>query len=475
MSNKEVRYAIIIGVNDYKDNPLNFCVNDAIEVKKALINSCKFDEKNIFMITSDDTNSNKDITGKYLEAIRNIKVDFRANEDSILFYFAGHGSCNNNKSVVWLQESPYPIEEVFNDICLLNPKVQTYIIDSCASGSKVLTRNKESELEKYIKSSKGAMFLYACQNTENAQELSKLEHGLLTYKILKAIGDKNLYDEKGYLTFNRIVDYVQRETSLDSGFTQIPVIENNIVGFYPFAIDEDKIVNDRSGEETDINIQNNISELKDIRASLMCKAVEKLNKELDMIQFSEYKTTYVDNFNKLDYIGVSNLKEKIVEYVVEQKLIPLNNLIYKEVEKKKYDNPLFGSVLKQMDLMNNVPSEITKYFINFESDELKSKFKLFISKKISEVSFGIGYINYQAKWGIVALKIAFLIDWDGEKYNIIKDINIDYLALSLEKESIEAIENIQIGFEVFLKSLVDNWNYDREEELKKYRMFLNKI
>ena len=125
--------------------------------------------------------------------------------------------------------------------------------------------------------------------------------------------------------------------------------------------------------------------------------------------------------------------------------------------------------------MNNVPSEITKYFINFESDELKSKFKLFISKKISEVSFGIGYINYQAKWGIVALKIAFLIDWDGEKYNIIKDINIDYLALSLEKESIEAIENIQIGFEVFLKSLVDNWNYDREEELKKYRMFLNKI
>lgn len=475
MSNKEVRYAIIIGINDYNDSPLNFCVNDAVDIKKVLINNCKFDEKNIFMITSDDTNSNKDITGRYLEVIRDIKEEFRANEDSILFYFAGHGSCKNNKSVIWLQESPYPIEEIFNDICLLNPKVQTYIIDSCASGSKVLTRNKESDLGKYIKSSKGAMFLYACQNTESAQELSKLEHGLLTYKILEAIENKKLYDEKGYLTFNRIVDYVQREISLNSDFTQIPVIENNIVGFYPFAIDEDKIVNDRNSDETNINIQDDINTLKDIRVTLMCKGVEKLDEELESVQFSKYKTTYVDNFEKLDYIGIRKLKKEIIEYVDEQKLIPLKNLIYKKVEKKNYDNPILGGVLKQMDLINNVPSEITKYFINFESDEIKSKFKLFISQNIDEVSFGLGYVYYQSKWGIVALKIGFLIDWDGEKYNLIEDINIEDLALSLEKESIEAIKNIPIGFEGFIKSLVDNWNYDREQELERYRKFLNKI
>jgi len=475
MSNKEVRYAIIIGINDYNDSPLNFCVNDAVDIKKVLMSNCKFDEKNIFMITSDDKNSNKDITGKYLESIRAIKEEFRANEDSILFYFAGHGSCKNNKSVVWLQESSYPIEEIFNDICLLNPKVQTYIIDSCASGSKVLTRNKESELEKYIKSSKGAMFLYACQNTESAQELSKLEHGLLTYKILEAIENKDLYDEKGYLTFNRIVDYVQREISLNSDFTQIPVIENNIVGFYPFAIDWDKIVNDRNSDETNINIQDDINALKDIRATLMCKGVEKLNEELERVQFSKYKTTYVDNFEKLDYIGIRKLKKEIIEYVDEQKLIPLKNLIYKKVEKKTYNNQILGNVLKQMDLINNVPSEIEKYFINFESEELKSKLKLFISQNIDEVSFGLGYLYYQAKWGIVALKIGFLIDWDGEKYNLIEDINIEDLALSLEKESIEAIKNIPIGFEGFIKSLVDDWNYDREQELEKYRKFLNTI
>lgn len=475
MSNKEVRYAIIIGINDYNDSPLNFCVNDAVDIKKVLINNCNFDEENIFMIISDDTNSNKDITGRYLEAIRDIKEEFKANEDSILFYFAGHGSCKNNKSVVWLQESPYPIEEIFNDICLLNPKVQTYIIDSCASGSKVLTRNKESELEKYIKSSKGAMFLYACQNTESAQELSKLEHGLLTYKILEAIENKDLYDEKGYLTFNRIVDYVQREISLNSDFTQIPVIENNIVGFYPFAIDGDKIVNDRNSDETNINIQGDINELKDIRVTLMCNGVEKLNEELERVQFSKYKTTYVDNFEKLDYIGIRKLKKEIIEYVDEQKLIPLKNLIYKKVEKKIYNNQILGNVLKQMDLINNVPSEITKYFINFESEELKSKFKLFISQNIDEVSFGLGYLYYQAKWGIVALKIGFLIDWDGEKYNLIEDINIEDLALSLERESIEAIKNIPIGFEGFIKSLVDDWNYDREQELEKYRKFLNTI
>lgn len=471
MNSKEIRYAIIIGINDYSQNPLSYCVNDAIEFKEVLINNCRFDENNIFMITSDTKTSEKDITGKYLEALREIKERFISKEDSILFYFAGHGSCKNNKSVVWLQESSYPIENIFNDISSLNPKVQMYIIDSCQSGSKVLTRNKDTELQQYIRSAKGTMFLYACQNTESAQELNELEHGLLTYKILESIKNKELYDDKGYLSFNRIVDYVQRETSVESGFEQIPVIENNIVGFYPFAVDKEKVVNNRNSDKTNIISENDIKTLKEIRTSLMDKGIKKLNESLECLEFDGYEVVTINDFDELDYIGVECLKEEIVEYVEKEKLIPLHNLIYKMEDEKKYDNPLFGNILKQVDLLNNVQNKITRYYINFGMEDLKANLKLFLSKTINEVSFGVGYIYYQAKWGVVALKIGFLIDWDGEVYNLIKDINIDDIALSLETTSIKLIDDINIGFEDFIKELVSSWNYDREEELNRYRRF----
>lgn len=470
MNNKELRYAIVIGINDYDSSPLNYCVNDALEVKKALIDNCNFYEDNVHVITSTTKNSNKDITGKYLEVLREIQQVFRSEEDSILFYFAGHGSCKNDKSVIWLQESSYPIENVFKDISSLRPKIQTYIIDSCQSGSKVLTRNKESDLERYIKSSKGAMFLYACQNTESAQELSKLEHGLLTYKILEAINNKNLYDE-GFLTFNRIVDFVQKETVLKSNFNQTPVIENNIVGFYPFAIDKEKIVIDREEKKIDISIENTNVSLKQIRMKLMEIGVEKLNKSLEELNFEEYDIKYIDDFYELKYDGVEELEKTIVEYVEDEKLTPMHNLIYKEIEDKKYSNNLFSNVMYQINLMNNLPTKITRYYINFGEEGLKSKFKLFLSKNINSVSFGIGYIYYQAKWGVVVLKVAFLIDWDGDEYNLIKDVKIDDMALALESKSISIINEFDIDLEGFVKKLVTNWNFEREQELKRYRRF----
>ena len=118
MENKEIRYAIVIGINDYMRNPLDFCVKDAIGIRDALVNDCMFEEKNIFVISSSEDSSEKDITGKYLEALRKIKTTFVSEQDSLLFYFAGHGSCKDEKSVIWSQPSVpgeiVPIEEFYD-------------------------------------------------------------------------------------------------------------------------------------------------------------------------------------------------------------------------------------------------------------------------------------------------------------------------------------------------------------------------
>ena len=472
MENKEIRYAIVIGINDYMRNPLDFCVKDAIGIRDALVNDCMFEEKNIFVISSSEDSSEKDITGKYLEALRKIKTTFVSEQDSLLFYFAGHGSCKDEKSVIWLQESPYPIEDIFSNISSLNPKIQMYIIDSCESGSKVLTRNRntDTELQKYLQSAKGIMFLYACQNTESAKEITELEHGLLTYEVLEAIKDKSIYDDKGYLTFNRIVDFVQREISTESKFTQIPVIENSITGFYPFAIDKKKVlIKDKKPEIMEIALREN-TVIKSVRARLQDKCVKKLKESLDKFNFDEYNEESISDFEELTYCGVSDLKEKIVRYVEENKLTPLADLIYKDVVTQKYNN-IFGNVIKSINIMNNIPEETVLNVINFYKDSINCTIKLYLSDNITQVSFGIGYIFYQAKWGVVILMIAFQIDWDGESDNDIKSVIINDIALSLEEKSLDQVDTLNIDFNKYIKDLLNTWNEQREKELDRYRKY----
>jgi hypothetical protein len=45
----ETRYAILIGINDYDNQPLNFCVNDARSIKDTLKNKANF-MKRIYIV-----------------------------------------------------------------------------------------------------------------------------------------------------------------------------------------------------------------------------------------------------------------------------------------------------------------------------------------------------------------------------------------------------------------------------------------
>ena len=50
MDIQETRYAVIIGIDDYQNNPLSFCVNDAESIEETLLKNCLFKKENIFNI-----------------------------------------------------------------------------------------------------------------------------------------------------------------------------------------------------------------------------------------------------------------------------------------------------------------------------------------------------------------------------------------------------------------------------------------
>lgn len=468
----ENRYAIVIGINDYEINPLKYCVNDANEISEILIERCRYKEENVFKIISETKTSEKDITGKYLEILRKIGNRFKSGEDSILFYFAGHGACIDSKSILKFQNSSYPIEDVFANFSMLKPKIQTYIIDACESGSKVLTRGKDEKLESYIKSAQGAMFLYACRADEFAGESSELQHGRLTYNILQAISSEELYDKDGYLTFNRITDYVQKETCSQSNFTQKPVIENNVSGFYPFAFNYDS-QNQENIELIDNTINRNSDYLKGLRREIQEKCKIICNKELDTLIFENYNKVIIDEANDFGNIDITKLKKGIVKYVEDEGIYPLKDIICSKL--REYNtNKLLANMMQSIVLLQNQVGDSKQYIIDFSNELLEYKFIINKSLNINNISFISGYIIYQAKWGVVILKISSLLDWDGEQDCDIKDITIDYLATPLEKESLDLLDSCDLEFKEFICNSVDKWNENRRNELNKYKKLIIK-
>jgi len=210
----EKRYAIIIGINDYEISPLNFCVNDAKAVAGILEEKCRFKKENIHLITSDETNSIKDITGHFNNALSTIQKRINRLEDSIFFFFAGHGKYEHENSGLQFQDSFIEISQIFKKLNQLQPKYQCYVVDACESGGKVLTRSQEKEnlIDKYIAKSTGTLFMYASTENETAKEFSDIKHGLFTYYFLTAINNSEIYDVEGILTPNRIQDFIARET-----------------------------------------------------------------------------------------------------------------------------------------------------------------------------------------------------------------------------------------------------------------------
>jgi uncharacterized caspase-like protein len=159
----ERRYAVIIGINDYEHNPLNYCTNDAVAIKDLLEQKANFSPEDTYLISSNSNSSTKDITGKLFSAIGKINESFNKKKDSIFFYFAGHGISDESQSYLVFHDSKYPIRDVFNIVNKLEPKMQFYVIDACESGSKTLTRRAadlgtSSEIDELIASSSGTLF-----------------------------------------------------------------------------------------------------------------------------------------------------------------------------------------------------------------------------------------------------------------------------------------------------------------------------
>lgn len=474
------RFGIVIGINDYDIKPLDYSVADAKEVSLLLEKKCGFNKQDIFIITSDKEKQTKDISGHLDNAIKTISHLLKPGIDSIFFYFAGHGEYHFESSNLVFHDIQMEIKAVFDKIQELEPRYQIYVIDACQSGGKVMTRGAETQsnlIEKYIKKSAGALFMYATTENETAKENSLIKHGLFTHYFLKTVNEEKNYDEDGILTPNRIMDIVSKETSKESRFLQTPVIENRTVGYYPFAFKNPPniqkeaelpiLVETERGGDLDKEYFPNIP--FEVRNELFNDLRPEFNKFspiwINAITFEEYDVTSGKTSNIFDHDTDSKLVDSIVERSEKEKVDSINNVF--TIIRNKNKKPVFSS-FSMLAAFREEPEYSIYNNINWGGDNIISLTVYCKSKSVYKVSFGVAVVIYQALYGIGLSKTFFHYDYTGYTDNKALGMSTTVTAFKVRPGvTIKILKEISDFFES-IEDRVSKLNLTRNQDITSF-------
>ncbi len=239
--------AVIIGNKDYLNKdipPVNFAVQDAIDVKKCLIKTFGFREGNIIFLT----NATKGMLENTFGSAQNYKgmlYDCIVPRKSDVFvYYSGHGapSLETKKGYILpVDGNPndvsiggYPLELLYGNLAKLNARSITVVTDACFSGAPLF--KKASPVGIVVQNPLIALKHTSIINSSAGTELSswypEKGHGLFTYYFLLGLtGDADLNKDKeitlGELSsyINDHVPYMARK--LHEGRKQTPTIKTH--------------------------------------------------------------------------------------------------------------------------------------------------------------------------------------------------------------------------------------------------------
>jgi tetratricopeptide (TPR) repeat protein len=286
-------YALIIGVNKYKESVkykvLNHSIDDAISFKQFLQSKAggNVPEENIMFYTDSEAT-----TGKILRGLSEIKRK-PISGDRVFIYFSGHGLTANegtdayillydadknlNSIDIYKQMGTIPLFQTKYSVIkpIVDRGVQVFlVIDACRSIFSDNTLNKKIDslhsnefISSIISSSEmdvGDIMFLSSTNGQASVEFTKyngtyINHSIFTYYFLKGLyGMCDDYGTPGIVTYEELKDFVQSKVKKFTTQNQIPIIKytpKNLILSNPIMAKID--TNLLAEAKLDINIINN--------------------------------------------------------------------------------------------------------------------------------------------------------------------------------------------------------------------------
>ena len=238
------RWAVIIGISDYQNlGDLDNAVNDALDMKSVLINSCNFASDHVYTYT------NGQASKRSIQNALSLMSTRAGPSDMVLFYFSGHGDQMDRDLSPYDEADgmdevicPYDSYSDSYDRDISDDELQTWlgrinsknticIFDTCNSGGMVkgsrigaiYGASKASpaveafvwndgiseDLIKDARSSKYVM-LMASDDDESAVDSSRLGNGVFTYYLIEGLTSTSANsDSDRYISIEEAFTYAQ--------------------------------------------------------------------------------------------------------------------------------------------------------------------------------------------------------------------------------------------------------------------------
>jgi len=216
-----MRKALVIGIDDYPDCPLNGCVNDAYEIKSVLERNGDGSPNFDVILITDSSEAGKSNLKKMIREL------FSTESDVALLYYAGHGMITSTGGFIVTPDGESDDEGISMDEILKlannsRAKSKMVIMDCCHAGSFA-----ESEFNEGISSiCKELNIIAACQPYESAVE-GENGHGVFTSLLVDALYG-GAADVRGCITAGSVYAYID---SALGAWEQRPIFKANVSRF----------------------------------------------------------------------------------------------------------------------------------------------------------------------------------------------------------------------------------------------------
>lgn len=214
--------SLIVGINEYPGSArLHGCVNDA-EAMGLLLETNGDESKNFHVEIKRNVQTRAELRAMIIKL-------FKADLDTALFYFAGHG-CINERGGFFVTpdfknyDEGISMDEVLNIVNQSKIREKIIIIDCCHAGvlgTPVIVGGTISYL------GEGVTILTATRNSESSIEVNG--HGVFTSLLLSALNG-GAADITGNITPGAVYAYIDRSLGF---WEQRPLFKTNISRFSP--------------------------------------------------------------------------------------------------------------------------------------------------------------------------------------------------------------------------------------------------
>lgn len=227
-------WILLLGVNQYQDlenlPSLQYSALDCQGLGEALKEAtASFPAKEV--IIHHDFVSQPPLLAEVKRSITKI-INTAGADDTILFYFSGHGilEASTGQVVLCLADTTtdqlittgLPLNSLLNQLTNCAASQQLVWLDACHSGgmtlrgtSKVEITNPSTQLVEVLRhkaaESKGFYALLSCDQTQQSWEFPELGHGVFTYYLMRGLRGEAA-DAQGIIEADALYQYVYHQT-----------------------------------------------------------------------------------------------------------------------------------------------------------------------------------------------------------------------------------------------------------------------